>query len=132
MGLIDEEGFVKITGRLSRFSKIGGEMVPHIKVEECLLQIVADDAGEDGAPILAVTSVPDEKKGERLIVLHRQLEKPVPQILAELSHCGLPNLWLPSADSFCEVETIPLLGTGKFDLKAIQQLALDRYGKRFG
>ncbi len=129
MGLVDEDGFLKITGRLSRFSKIGGEMVPHIKVEECLLGIIADHCGEDAAPPLAVTAVPDEKKGERLIVLHRRIEKPVPQILDELSHQGLPNLWLPSADSFCEVETIPLLGTGKFDLKAIKQMALDRFGK---
>ena len=126
MGLVDEEGFVKITGRLSRFSKIGGEMVPHIKVEECLLGIVADHSGEDTSPLLAVTAVPDEKKGERLIVLHRKLEKPIPQILNELSQVGLPNLWLPSADGFCEVESIPLLGTGKFDLKAIKQMALER------
>src|SRR4029078_11038836 len=85
MGLLDEEGFLKITGRLSRFSKIAGEMVPHIKVEECLLGIVADHACADASPPLAVTSVPDVKKGERLVVLHRKLEKPVPQILNELS-----------------------------------------------
>lgn len=129
MGLLDEDGFLKITGRLSRFSKIGGEMVPHIKVEECLLGIVADHTGEDTSPPLAVTSVPDEKKGERLIVLHRKLEKPVTAILNELSQKGLPNLWLPSADSFAEVDAIPMLGTGKFDLKAIKQLALDRFAK---
>jgi acyl-[acyl-carrier-protein]-phospholipid O-acyltransferase/long-chain-fatty-acid--[acyl-carrier-protein] ligase len=129
MGLVDEEGFLRITGRLSRFSKIGGEMVPHIKIEECLLGIVANQDGDDGRPLLAVTSVPDEKKGERLIVLHRKLTKPIPQILDELAQTGLPNLWLPSADGFTEVDEIPLLGTGKYDLKAIKQMALERFRK---
>ena len=127
MGLLDEEGFLKITGRMSRFSKIGGEMVPHIRVEESLLGLVSNRDADDGHPLLAVTSVPDVKKGERLIVLHRKLPKPIPQILDELAKTGLPNLWLPSADGFAEVEEIPLLGTGKFDLKAIKQLALERF-----
>ncbi len=126
MGLIDEEGFVHITGRRSRFSKIGGEMVPHLKVEECLLGICEDPANIDAEIQIAVTSVPDEKKGERLIVLHRRLSKSVTQIIKELAECGLPNLWIPSVDSFLEVEEIPLLGTGKLDLRGMSQLALNR------
>lgn len=129
MGLLDEEGFLKITGRMSRFSKIGGEMVPHIKIEEHLTRIAANPADEDPRPLLVVSSVPDEKKGERIVVLHRPLSKPVPQILAELSQAGLPNLWLPSADGFKEVPEIPLLGTGKFDLKGIKQLALEKFAR---
>jgi acyl-[acyl-carrier-protein]-phospholipid O-acyltransferase/long-chain-fatty-acid--[acyl-carrier-protein] ligase len=78
--------------------------------------------------ILAVTSVPDEKKGERLIVLHKTLSPSVEEILKELGNCGLPNLWLPSRDSFIEVDAIPLLGTGKLDLKGVQQMALKRTG----
>ena len=62
---IDEDGFVEITDRLSRFSKIGGEMVPHIKVEEKLQELA--DANEQ---VFVVTGGPDEKKGERLLVLH--------------------------------------------------------------
>ncbi len=58
---VDEDGFLRITDRLSRFSKIGGEMVPHIKVEEKLHELL----GADGQ-VLAVTAIPDEKKGERL------------------------------------------------------------------
>jgi acyl-[acyl-carrier-protein]-phospholipid O-acyltransferase/long-chain-fatty-acid--[acyl-carrier-protein] ligase len=126
MGVIDDDGFLAITGRLSRFSKIGGEMVPHIKVEETLLGLVSNHDEDDGHPLLAVTAVPDSKKGERLVVLHRQLPKPIPQILNELAATGLPNLWLPAKDDFVEVEEIPLLGTGKFDLKAIKSLALER------
>ena len=74
----------------------------------------------------AVTSVPDLKKGERLIVLHKPLAKPVSQIIDELSQAGLPNLWIPSTDSFIEVAEIPLLGTGKLDLRAMKQLALEK------
>ena len=62
---LDQDGFLEITDRLSRFSKIGGEMVPHIKVEEKLQELA-----ESGDQVFAVTSGPDEKKGERLLVLH--------------------------------------------------------------
>ena len=126
MGKVDDEGFLHITGRISRFSKIGGEMVPHLKIEECLLKIVDDPSSADASIQLTVTSVPDAKKGERLIVLHRPLTKPVSQIIDELSKCDLPNLWIPSQDSFLEVPEIPLLGTGKLDLRAIKQLALEK------
>lgn len=125
---IDDDGFIKITGRLSRFSKIGGEMVPHIRIEEELNKII-DVPGSDDTDIkLAVTSVADAKKGERLIVIHKKLSKPVDEILKELGSRDLPNLWIPSADSFREVESIPLLGTGKLDLRAVKQQALDAFG----
>jgi acyl-[acyl-carrier-protein]-phospholipid O-acyltransferase/long-chain-fatty-acid--[acyl-carrier-protein] ligase len=57
---IDEDGFIKITDRLSRFSKIGGEMVPHMKVEEMINSVLGDGAA-------AVIAVADEQKGERLV-----------------------------------------------------------------
>ena len=129
MGLVDEDGFLRITGRMSRFSKIGGEMVPHLKIEEYLSKIAANPAEDDPRPLLVVSSVPDDKKGERIVVLHRPLPKPVAEILAELSASGVPNLWLPSADSFREVPEIPLLGTGKFDLKGIKQMALEKFSR---
>lgn len=125
MGLVDEEGFVKITGRISRFSKIGGEMVPHLKIEECLMKICEDPSCAEAAIPLAVTAVPDAKKGERLIVLHRPLTKPVKQIIDELAATGIPTLWIPSHDGFIEIAEIPILGTGKLDLKGIKQAALN-------
>ena len=70
---IDKDGFIKITGRMSRFSKIGGEMVPHIKIEESLNQIL----GATEEMLAAVTAVPDAKKGERLIVLHLAIENSI-------------------------------------------------------
>ena len=138
---IDDDGFIEITGRQSRFSKIGGEMVPHIRIEEHLCRIVdgqcaadsdnateSSNADDEGCLHVAVTSVPDPRKGERLVVVHRRGMCPVDQVLQELASVGLPNLWLPSADSFLEVEEIPVLGTGKLDLKALKDLALGRFG----
>ena len=129
---IDDDGFIQITGRQSRFSKIGGEMVPHIRLEEILMRIVGDSNGQavdEGMPEvqLAVTSVPDAKKGERIVVIHKHLSKPVDAILEELAETGLPNLWLPSSDSFVEVPHVPMLGTGKLDLKGLKQMVLEKF-----
>jgi acyl-[acyl-carrier-protein]-phospholipid O-acyltransferase/long-chain-fatty-acid--[acyl-carrier-protein] ligase len=124
---IDDNGFIQITGRQSRFSKIGGEMVPHVRVEELLARIVEDPHDEDGEIRVAVTSVPDEDKGERLIVVHKPLHKSIDEVLKELAESGIPNLWMPSRDSFLEVNGIPLLGTGKLDLKGLKELALEKF-----
>ena len=126
---ISGDGFIEITGRQSRFSKIGGEMVPHIRIEQELTRIVDDDLTDEPEVLCAVTAVPDAKKGERLIVLHKPFAKPVSQVQDELKEAGLPNLWIPSADSFHEMENIPLLGTGKLDLKAVKDAALEAFGK---
>ncbi len=117
---IDQQGFIRITGRESRFSKIGGEMVPHIRIEEALGKIL--QLNEEKVS-LAVTSVPDPRKGERLVVLHTGLPKPPDQICRELAATGLPPLWVPSPDSFRQVDEIPLLGTGKLDLRRLKALA---------
>ena len=104
-------------------------MVPHIRVEEEICKIVAaGECGDDDSspPRLAVTAVPDEKKGERLIVLHEPMESTPEAIREGLSAAGLPNLFVPSSDAFIEVESIPMLGTGKLDLKAVRELAIER------
>ena len=125
--LIDNDGFITITGRQSRFSKIGGEMVPHIKIEETLTQILAEP-GDEGPELRAVvTAVPDERKGERLVVVHKKISRTPQEVCNALSNAGLPNLWVPSADSFIEVEEIPFLGTGKLDLKNLKALALAKF-----
>ena len=129
MGVIDGEGFITITGRMSRFSKIGGEMVPHIKIEQELERMIEGD-DEDPVIQVAVAAVPDARKGERLIVLHRKLPAAITidALLQGLSDLGLPNLWIPNSDSFLEVQEIPLLGTGKMDLKAVNKVATDHFG----
>jgi len=124
VAFIDDDGFVHITGRESRFSKIGGEMVPHIQIEEELEKITGPS--HDGKPHLAVTAIPDAKKGERLIVLHTKLDKTTDELRKGLGDAGLPNLFIPAADSFLDVESIPILGTGKIDLRAIKTLALEK------
>lgn len=115
---LDEDGFLQITDRLSRFSKIGGEMVPHIKVEENLHEL----AGVTEQTFV-VTSAVDEKKGERLVVLHKLPEDRLASCLEKLGASDLPNLWKPKADAFFRVENFPLLGTGKLDLRKVKELA---------
>jgi acyl-[acyl-carrier-protein]-phospholipid O-acyltransferase/long-chain-fatty-acid--[acyl-carrier-protein] ligase len=117
---IDEDGFLTITDRLSRFSKIGGEMVPHLKVEEKLHELAG--ATEQ---VFAVAGVPDEKKGERLVVLHTLAVEQLNKCLEKLPQSGLPNLWLPRADAFFHVSALPYLGTGKLDLRRINELAYE-------
>ena len=120
---VDEDGFLRITDRLSRFSKIGGEMVPHIKVEETLQEIA--QASEQ---VFAVTAIPDEKKGERLIVLTTLSEENLAATLEEFAKTDLPALWKPRADHFVRIEALPYLGTGKLDLRRLRELAFELTG----
>ena len=114
---LDEDGFLQITDRLSRFSKIGGEMVPHIKIEEKLQEIAA--AAEQ---VFVVTAVPDERKGERLIVLHTLPDQALKEILARFGEVDLPALWKPRPDQFRRIAAMPFLGTGKLDLRRVKEL----------
>ncbi|MGA2867014.1 MAG: MFS transporter [Verrucomicrobiota bacterium] len=116
---LDEDGFLQITDRLSRFSKIGGEMVPHIKVEERLHELAA--ATELS---FLVAGVPDEKKGERLVVLHKLAEAQLRHCLEKLAQCDLPNLWKPRADQFFRVDAFAYLGSGKLDLRKTKEMAV--------
>jgi acyl-[acyl-carrier-protein]-phospholipid O-acyltransferase/long-chain-fatty-acid--[acyl-carrier-protein] ligase len=114
----DEDGFLTITDRLSRFSKIGGEMVPHIKVEEKLHELAGVTEQK-----FVVTSVPDGKKGERLVVLHTLTPDELKATTDRLGESGLPNLWMPRANQFFHVDELPHLGTGKLDLRRIREAA---------
>ena len=116
----DEDGFLTITDRLSRFSKIGGEMVPHVKVEETLQELAG--AVEQR---FAVVGVPDGRKGERLVVLHTLAPEELTATLEKLPQAGLPNLWAPRANQFFHVEELPRLGTGKLDLRRVREVAAE-------
>ncbi len=118
----DQDGFIQITDRLSRFSKIGGEMVPHIKIEEQLQAIHSETS-----QVFIVTAVSDEKRGESLVVFHTIDIDPV-AVNKSLAESGLPNLWIPKRDYYFRIESIPLLGSGKIDLKAVKALAQTRVG----
>ncbi len=119
LGYLDPEGFLVITGRLSRFAKVGGEMVPHEGVEAALCKAAGVEEGT-----VAVTSVPDAKRGERLIVVHTAWPIAPAEVCRKLNEANLPRLWVPSPDDFLQVETIPVLGTGKLDLRKIKEIAL--------
>jgi acyl-[acyl-carrier-protein]-phospholipid O-acyltransferase / long-chain-fatty-acid--[acyl-carrier-protein] ligase len=117
---IDADGFIRITDRLSRFSKIAGEMVPHMKVEEQLQSVLRDPHA------CVVTAVPDAVKGERLVALYTDPDLPAQDVWERLSRTDLPKLWIPKREDLHIVDAIPTLGTGKLDLRAVRQLAVDR------
>ena len=123
IGVVDEDGFLKITDRLSRFSKIGGEMVPHGRVEEALQKAL----GSAQEQVFAVTSVTDPRKGESLAVLHTCDPERIPGVLEKLQSQGLPNLFIPRKNRFLRVAELPLLGTGKLNLREIKQLAREAF-----
>lgn len=118
---VDEEGFLRITDRLSRFSKIGGEMVPHVTIEDKLHEALGTSES-----VFAVCGLPDPKKGEKLVVLHTLPEQRLAELLKKLPQLGLPNLWIPRPSLFFHVDALPLLATGKRDLRAVRQLAAER------
>lgn len=120
LGRMDEDGFLYIEGRLSRFSKIGGEMVPHGTIEARIAELFGWDQNE--GPTCVVTGVPDVAKGEALVLLTTQEVTP-DQVRAKLLEAGLPNLWVPRL--IRRVEKIPMLGTGKTDLKGCRTLAIE-------
>jgi acyl-[acyl-carrier-protein]-phospholipid O-acyltransferase/long-chain-fatty-acid--[acyl-carrier-protein] ligase len=119
IAMIDEAGFVRITDRLSRFSKIAGEMVPHVKVEEQIQSLLRDDEAA------VVTAVPDLAKGERLVAFFTDADMTSQHLWEGLCQTGLPRLWLPKREDLHFAESIPTLGTGKVDVRRVRQLALE-------
>jgi acyl-[acyl-carrier-protein]-phospholipid O-acyltransferase/long-chain-fatty-acid--[acyl-carrier-protein] ligase len=117
IAVIDDDGFIRITDRLSRFSKIAGEMVPHMKLEEELQPLLHDSHS------CVVTAVPDPAKGERLIALYTDPDLTPQAIWEHLGASSLPKLWIPKREDIRFVESIPTLGTGKVDLRAVRALA---------
>jgi acyl-[acyl-carrier-protein]-phospholipid O-acyltransferase/long-chain-fatty-acid--[acyl-carrier-protein] ligase len=112
---IDDEGFIRVTDRLSRFSKIAGEMVPHLRIEDAIAAVLG------GAPC-AVTAVSDDRRGERLVALYVHQMAPA-ELWQKLSETGLPRLWLPKRENLYQVDGLPQLGTGKLDLRGLKTRA---------
>jgi acyl-[acyl-carrier-protein]-phospholipid O-acyltransferase/long-chain-fatty-acid--[acyl-carrier-protein] ligase len=116
---IDSEGYIFIEGRISRFSKLGGEMVPHGRVEQIIAECFHLEDAE--SPLVAVTGVSDETKGEALVLLSA-VEIRSSDLRTRLLEAGIPNLWIPRI--IHRVDAIPSLASGKLDLKALNALAL--------
>jgi acyl-[acyl-carrier-protein]-phospholipid O-acyltransferase / long-chain-fatty-acid--[acyl-carrier-protein] ligase len=121
LGRLDEDGFLYIEGRLSRFSKIAGEMVPHETIETKIIEAFALKTEEER--VVAIIGVPDRAKGEALVLLATRTLSPE-KIRENLLAAGLPNLWIPRTIRL--VEKIPILGSGKLDLGKCKELALER------
>ena len=115
---MDSDGFIYITGRASRFSKIGGEMVPHEKIEEEIMRITKSETRD-----VAVTGKSDAKKGEKIIVFYTDPELDIAELTDKLKESNMPNIWIPKAGDFHHVEALPLLGSGKLDLRKLKDLA---------
>ena len=120
VGIIDADGFIRITGRVSRFAKIAGEMVPLERLDDEMHEVLSTG----GDRVLAVAAVPDERRGERLIVLYLpEIECRLVDLFAALPKRGIPNLWVPDRRDCFAVEAMPVLGSGKLDLKKLGDLA---------
>ena len=112
---VDKDGFIYLTDRLTRFSKIGGEMVPHGALEEVL-----QPRNADAEPCVAVVSSHDLAKGERLMVCYTDEAGEPETLRKKLVKHGLPNLWIPALKNFVKISRMPVLGTGKIDLSSVR------------
>src|SRR3954463_2204768 len=118
IGRFDDDGFLYIEGRLSRFSKIGGEMGPHETIEQKILRAL--NIEEQGERIIAIMGVPDATKGEALVLLST-IDIDQPALRASLSSAGVPNLWIPR--TIRRIEAVPALASGKLDLVGCKKMA---------
>ncbi len=113
---MDEDGFLHILDRVARMSKIGGEMVPHLKVEEALSGVFGDSP-------CVVVGIPDALRGERLVAMFTSSDVTPAQAYEHLASNGFPPLWIPKRENYYRVDAIPTLGTGKLDLRKARELA---------
>lgn len=123
VGMMDADGFFAITGRLARFSKLGGEMISHGAIEKAL-----QEALELNSEQFAVIAIEDERKGEKLCVLHTDPKLTESAIRETLKTLEIPNLWKPNPRNWNYIEQLPLLGTGKLNYRKMKELASSANG----
>ncbi|MEY5013054.1 MAG: hypothetical protein RLY69_769 [Verrucomicrobiota bacterium] len=123
VGRVDDDGFLHIEGRISRFSKIGGEMVPHETIESAINVALGLDAESERR--IAIVGVPDPQKGEAIILLsalgNDTIERDCIDLRYKLLEQGIPSLWCPK--TIISVPEIPVLASGKLDIKRCEMLA---------
>jgi acyl-[acyl-carrier-protein]-phospholipid O-acyltransferase/long-chain-fatty-acid--[acyl-carrier-protein] ligase len=119
IAVVDEDGFIRIVDRISRFSKIGGEMVPHTQVEETINAVL-------GSATAAVTALPDEQRGEKLVAFYAQNGISREELWDKLNQSDLPKLWIPKRENLYSIDSLPLLGSGKVDLRQIKAMAQEK------
>ena len=119
IGHMDRNGFITLTGRFSRFSKIAGEMVPHELVEQEINAILSADRR-----VIAVGGAADARRGEKLLVFYCDDKLVDPGAVVKLlRERKVPNLWIPHADNFFKVDSLPMLGSGKLDLRKLAEMS---------
>lgn len=121
IGKVDADGFLTITGRISQFSKIAGEMVPHLAVEDYIMKITGNSE-----QTLSVTSAPDMERGERLVVAYSKLDMTPAEIVEKLRQSDISRLWIPEVDNFIHFADLPILPNGKLDLLGIRKSVAEK------
>ncbi len=124
---VDTDGFITLTDRLSRFSKIAGEMAPHCAVEDAVLRALG--ASE---PVVVATAVPDAARGERIALLYTPEAGSEDDVFAAVGRAEIPNLWKPSRETLVPVDAIPTLATGKTDLRRVKETAKSWVREKLG
>jgi acyl-[acyl-carrier-protein]-phospholipid O-acyltransferase/long-chain-fatty-acid--[acyl-carrier-protein] ligase len=125
--MVDQDGFIFIRDRLSRYSKIAGEMVPHLGVED---KISAELEAQNQA--VFVSSAPDEKKGEQLVLFYTDEAGSLEGLRDAIEKADMPNLWKPKKDNIVRIEEVPQLGSGKLDLKELKRMAAEHVENKPG
>lgn len=113
---IDDEGFITILGRAKRFAKIAGEMVSLSAVEEVVNDYIKDYTN-------VVVSIPDDKKGEQLVLVSEKPQIDLKELSNYFKEKKYSELWIPK--KILNVDTIPLLGTGKVDFIKTKEMVLN-------
>jgi acyl-[acyl-carrier-protein]-phospholipid O-acyltransferase / long-chain-fatty-acid--[acyl-carrier-protein] ligase len=124
IGFLDQDGFLTITGRTSQFSKIAGEMVSHLAVEDEIMKVTGITQ-----QTLCVTSAADSVRGEKLIVVYSDLGMTPHQVIERLRASSVSRLFIPAEQDFIKVESLPMLGNGKLDLNGINAIVLSVHSK---
>ena len=121
IGHVDAKGFITITDRLARFSKIAGEMIPHVEIERVLL-----DGLNTHEQIVAVTAIADKSKAEQLIVLYTDAAGSEDTLRQIINSSRLPNIFRPKNNKYIKIEKLPFLGSGKLDIMRLRKIAIEK------
>ncbi len=117
---VDDEGYIRILGRVKRFAKVGGEMVSLNAVESYAQTVWPHDTH-------AAIALPDARKGERIILFTDNQHAKVEDLASWARANGAPELAVPKR--VVNIDEIPVLGSGKTDYVVLARLAAERFAQ---